>query len=166
MKTIIICHSEHHGNTEKIAQVITDVLKAKLIKPHQAKPETLKNYDLIGFGSGIYYQRHHKSLFKLVDQLPPMKNKKAFIFSTSGLKEIKLLNDFNRPLKKKLLKKGFQIIGVLSCRGFDTVWPLNLIGGMYKGRPNQEDLKQAATFATSLLRHSSNKDKVCLSANQ
>lgn len=145
---------------------MADVLKAKLLKPKQVKKGDLDKYDLIGFGSGIYYQKHHQDLFKLIDQLPLMKNKKAFIFSTSGLKEIKLLNDFNRPLKKKLLEKNFQIKGIFSCRGFDTVWPLNLIGGMYKGRPNQQDCQQAADFAANLLHRSNNKDKACFWVNQ
>lgn len=107
-------------------------------------------YDLIGFGSGIYYHKHHKSLLNLADKLPVVKNKKAFIFSTSGVKQGGFFNRFDRPLKEKLLEKGFDIIGEFSCRGFDTVGPFKLVGGISKGRPNEKDFKKAENFARGL----------------
>ncbi|HIE43486.1 MAG TPA: flavodoxin, partial [Candidatus Omnitrophica bacterium] len=81
MKTLIICISIHHKNTEKIAKVMAKVLEAKLLKPHKVDINTLSRYDLIGFGSGIYYHKHHGSLLNLVERLPDLKGKKAFIFS-------------------------------------------------------------------------------------
>jgi len=44
-KALIIYHSEHHGNTEKIAKVIADVLKAKTIPSDKVEiKEFNKNY--------------------------------------------------------------------------------------------------------------------------
>ncbi len=85
MKTLIIYQSIHHDNTEKIAKVMANVLEAKLVKPQELDISTVAEYDLIGFGSGIYWGKHHKSLLNMVDKLPSQKNKKAFIFSTSGV---------------------------------------------------------------------------------
>ncbi len=151
MRALIIYISIHHSNTGKIARAMADILAADLLQAGQADVNTLSNYDLVGFGSGIYFGRHHKNLFQLIDKLPPVKHKKAFVFSTSGIGEIPLINDFNRPLKKKLLEKGFDIAGVFSCRGFDTYGPMDVIGGMMKGRPNARDLKEAERFARALL---------------
>ncbi|MFH0868296.1 MAG: flavodoxin family protein [Candidatus Woesearchaeota archaeon] len=145
MKTLIIYQSIHHGNTEKIAKVIADVLKADLVKPNELDIEKMKKYDLIGFGSGIYAWRHHRSLLKLVDELPKL-NKKAFIFSTAGKPSVKN----HKSLRKKLQNKGFTVVNDFSCPGFDSFGPFKLFGGFHKGRPNEEDFKKAKEFAKEL----------------
>ena len=83
MKTLIIYKSISHKNTEKVAKVIGEVLDAKLAQPEEIDPSSLAGYDLIGFGSGIYFGKHHKALLKFVGTLPPQ-NKAAFVFSTCG----------------------------------------------------------------------------------
>jgi len=153
MKTLIIYISIHHGNTEKVAEAIAEVLDAKLLRPWEVNVNDFSKYDLVGFGSGIYFGKHHESLLNLIDRLPMQENRKAFIFATSGMPNGAQwpYGNFNRPLKKKLLQKGFDIVGKFSCRGFDTMRPWNLIGGISKGSPNEEDLRKARKFAQELL---------------
>jgi len=151
MKTLIVYVSVHHGNSQKVAKVMANALNADLLQVEQVDENVLAQYDLIGFGSGIYFGRHHKSLLDFVDKLPVLKNKKGFIFSTSGLRKIRFIHDFDKPLKEKLLEKGFNIIGEFSCRGFDTYGASKIIGGINRGRPNEKDLKQAEDFAKSLI---------------
>ena len=74
----------HHKNTEKIANVMEEVLNAKLVKPNEVNINKLSKYVLVGFGSGIYIGEHNKSLLNVIDKLPDLKGKKAFIFSTRG----------------------------------------------------------------------------------
>jgi len=150
MKTLIIYSSTHHGNTEKVAKVMSNTLNAELLRVEQVDINMLAAYDLIGFGSGIYFGKYHRSLPELVDKLPMLENKKAFIFSTSGLRKIPFIHDFDKPLKEKLKQKGFNIVGKFSCRGFDTSQAAKIIGGLHKGRPNEKDLKQADDFARGL----------------
>lgn len=150
MNTLIIYSSRHHKNTEKIARTMASALNAQLVNLKEADTPALADYDLIGLGSGIYWGKHDRRILDLVDNLPLQNNKKAFVFSTSGLNESRVLNNFNRRLKRKLREKGFTIIGAFSCRGFDTVGPLILIGGLNKGRPNENDLEAAADFAKGL----------------
>lgn len=150
MKILIIYVSLHHGNTERVARAMANVVEADVVQVRQADAAMVEQYDLIGFGSGIYFGRHHESVLDFVDKLPVLRNKKAFIFSTSGLKKIPLVHDFDRPLKKKLQRKGFGIIAEFSCRGLDTYRATSLVGGLNRGRPNAEDLKQAEDFARSL----------------
>jgi flavodoxin len=150
MKTLILYFSVHHGNTEKVARAMANVLGADLLPVQQVDADMLERYGLIGFGSGIYFGRHHESLLDLVQKLPAVKNKKAFIFSTSGLRKIPFLHDFDRPLRERLQHKGFNIAGEFSCRGLDTYRATRLVGGVNKGRPNAEDLKQAEEFVRGL----------------
>jgi len=145
MKTLIIYYSKHHRNTEKIAKTMGGVLDADVIELGSVKMDKLAGYDLIGFGSGIYYSRHDKSLLEFANSLPKT-DKKAFIFSTSGMG----LSVYHRALKKKLLDKGFTIIGEFSCKGFDTVGPFQYVGGINKGRPNDVDIARAEEFAETL----------------
>jgi flavodoxin len=149
MKTAIICYSYHHGNTEKIARRIAAVLEAKLMKPEEVDVSGLAEYDLIGFGSGIYFSKHHKSLLKLVNAMPEMKGRKAFIFSTAGRGEPTMASN-HRALRTGLEGKGLVIVGEFSCYAWDTFFILRLIGGINKGRPNEDDLAKAETFAKDL----------------
>ena len=162
-KTLIVLFSFHHKNTEKIAQVMAKVLDAQIITPQEVDPEILPDYELVGFGSGIYDDKHHKSLLELADKLPQVFNKNAFLFSTSGLSgEAKTARD-HKPLKEKLTNKGYTILDEFNCRGFDTntsfesgillsivSWFVQLIGGINKGRPNDQDLNDAEEFAENL----------------
>ena len=150
MKVLIIYISVHHGNTEKVAKAMANILDAALLEVKQADASMLEQYDLIGFGSGIYFGRHHDGLLDFVDKLSMLRNKKAFIFSTSGLRKIRFFHDFDKPLKERLQRKGFDIIGEFSCRGLDTYRATKLVGGINRGRPNAKDLKQAEDFARGL----------------
>jgi flavodoxin len=147
MKSVIVYSSVHHGNTAKVARTMADALGAVLVKTDETPPESLEVYDLIGFGSGIYFGSHHKALIALVGSLHEMKGKKAFIFSTSGRGG----PGFHKRLKEKLLAKEFQIVGEFACKGFDTFSLLKLFGGINKGRPNKEDLQEAGVFARKLV---------------
>lgn len=151
MKTTIIYASIHHGNTEKVAKAIGSVLNAKPIPFHQVKKEAVLDSDLIGFGSGIYLAKFHKGLLKFVDDLPKVDNKKAFLFSTAGMKENIFANRGHRDMRKRLQRKGFEIVGEFDCKGYDTYSLLKLIGGLNKGRPDEKDLENARDFAKQML---------------
>lgn len=144
MKTVIIYKSVHHGNTRKVAEVMTNVLKADLIDLKDANPAMIDKYDLIGFGSGIYYYRPHKKLRNFIEALDNVENKKAFTFITSGNGKP------NNWMNEKLSKKGFEVLDNFECKGFDTYGPLKLVGGHNKGQPNEKDLKNAEMFAKNL----------------
>jgi flavodoxin len=146
VKTLIIYKSVHHGNTLKIAKVMADVLEAELMDLKDASVNFIEEYDLIGFGSGIYKARPHKELIKFIDDLNKVKSKKAFVFTTSGIG----YSRYNSFLKNKLSEKYFEIVGEFSCKGFDTWGPFKYIGGISKGKPDKDDLKNAENFANDL----------------
>ncbi|HZD43003.1 MAG TPA: flavodoxin family protein [Methanomicrobiales archaeon] len=147
MARLIIYTSEHHGNTAKVARTLAEVLQADLVKTKDATPAMLQNYDLVGFGSGIYFGRHHRSLLAFMDTLPNENGKKVFIFSTSGTGRA----EAHRTLREMVMAKGFLLIGQFACKGYDTFFLLRLIGGINRGRPDEQDLEDAARFAESLI---------------
>ncbi len=152
MRSLLVLFSYHHKNTEKIANVFAKVLDAPIRKPHRVDPEELQEYDLVGFGSGIYDDQHHHTLLRLADQLPQVGNKSAFLFSTCGapMETAEYADKAHSPLREKLQAKGYVIVGEFNCPGFNTNSFLRLFGGINKGRPNAEDLKRAEEFAHEL----------------
>lgn len=150
MKALVSYISIHHGNTRKIAEVIAATLGADSIPLQEVDVNRLVEYDLIGLGSGIYFGRHHRTLLGLAGRFPVLSNKKAFIFATSGLRPVRFVHDFSRPLKKKLQSRGFDVVGEFSCRGLDTFGATMIVGGINRGRPDAGDIKQAERFARVL----------------
>ena len=146
MKTLIIYHSAHRHNTEKIARAMSGILDAKLLAPAAVKVYALHQYDLIGFGSGIYFGKHHKELLQFVKKLPPL-GKKVFIFSTSGKGTV---GNFHKALRNELLQIKCEVVGEFACKGYGTFAFLALFGGLNKGHPDYNDIENAKLFARSL----------------
>jgi flavodoxin len=157
-KSLLIVYSYHHHNTLKIARVISKVLDAEIRNPGEVEPEELQRYDLVGFGSGIYSSQQHESLLDLVDKIPVVKSKKAFIFSTCGAPAFAVdgghvddyLEKVHRPTRIKLQSKGYIVIDEFICAGWNTNKFLKLFLGINKGRPNVKDFKHAEEFALKL----------------
>ncbi|MFW9864358.1 MAG: flavodoxin family protein [Candidatus Thorarchaeota archaeon] len=150
MRSLLVLISIHHKNTEKIANVFSRVLDAQIIAPRQFEPRRMHEYDLIGFGSGIYDEKHHRALLELAENLPQVTDRKAFLYSTSGVATGS--ERFHAPLRNKLQSKGFKIVAEFNCNGFNTNSFLGFFGGMNKGRPNTQDLRKAEEFAQNLLK--------------
>ncbi len=150
MKVLVVYASIHHKNTQKVAEVIGGVLSAETVPFFELNQKQIKEADLVGFGSGVYFSKFHKALIKKVNDMDGFDGKKVFIFSTSGLKKNFILNRSHYYFKKLLQKKGADVIGEFNCLGLDTNGPLKMIGGINKNRPNQEDIKKAKSFAKNL----------------
>jgi menaquinone-dependent protoporphyrinogen IX oxidase len=102
VRSVVVVFSYHHGNTEKVAKAIAQVLDAQIRAPQEVRPEELREYDLIGLGSGIYGGRNHQDLLELADKLPPVTNGKAFIFSTFGAPFDLLMVERARASRKRV----------------------------------------------------------------
>jgi len=150
MKSIVVYASVSNGNTKKIAEIIAKKLNAELMNINQAKDIDISKYDLIGFGSGIFYSKHHRKLIEFVKNIKNLENKNVFIFSTSGLRRIKYIYDFHNNLRKEILKHNVNLLGEFNCLGFDKWAPLRIIGGINKSRPNNKDFLRAKKFANNL----------------
>ena len=146
MNSLIVCRSRSHGNTERVARAMAEVLGARLVHPEDIAPAEVAQYDVVGFGSGIYGLAFDTDLRRFVGMLPPVDDKAAFVFATSGLGRVVEL-----PVRPRLATligaAGYRIVGTFCCRGFDTWTPLRIVGGLNKGRPDDADLDRARAFA-------------------
>lgn len=146
--------SVHHGNTEKVAEAIAEVLGTAVVAPEDLTSADVRACDLLGFGSGIYSGKHHRRLRDLVDRLPTIEGARAFVFSTFGAPGIAATASFvagnHRSLRERLQYKGFTIVGEFACPGHNTNSFLRFTGGLNRGHPDNADLERAKAFARNL----------------
>ena len=147
MKTAVIYYSKHHGNTKKVLDAIAQKFDMTLIDAVETTSADLEEYDLIGFASGIYYSKFHKSVLQFAEQNLP-KMKKVFFIYTCGADK----KGYTDAITKVVDLKGADILGEYGCLGFDTFGPFKLVGGIAKGHPDQDDLTNAIRFFEGLIR--------------
>jgi flavodoxin len=158
VKSLVIVYSYHHGNTARIARAMADALGAEVKTTSDVRPEELREYELVGFGSGIDSGKHYKPLLDLADSLPHAAGRRAFIFSTCGVPAsifgksyiTNYAGESHAALRQKLVSRGYTVAGEFNCPGFNTNSFLKYFGGLNKGRPDAEDLERAAAFARNL----------------
>lgn len=146
-RVAIVVVSKHHGNTLKITEAIAEELDADILSAAEARGTTLGKYDLVGFGSGIYFACHDPTLLKLAKEMTSVP-KQVFLFSTAG--NPLLFRLYHMALRNKLKRRECKIVGEFNCPGWDTFGPFAWIGGLHKGRPNTTDVASARLFARGL----------------
>lgn len=155
MKSLIVYCSEHNSNTEKIAQKFAEKTKCELINIRNVKDASdinIGNYELIGFGSGVYKENISPKLVKLVEKFN-LTGKNVFVFSTSGAG----MKSYNNSLIKLLDKKDAINKGSFACKGsfnakeFTDNKIFEFMSKLSKGHPNENDLKEAEKFITMVL---------------
>lgn len=146
MKTAIIYFSKHHGNTKKLLDAIQEKhCDVDLYDVTEKKPVDLSGYDRIGFASGIYYSKFHKSVLQFVKDAMPL-GKETFFIYTYGAKK----NGYTKAVAEAALSRGAVILGEYGCFGFNTYGPFKLFGGMAKGHPDDDEIAKAVDFYEGL----------------
>ncbi len=145
MKAVIICASTHHGNTRKVVDAIAKECDVEVVDATAIHEKDLSEYDLIGFASGIYGAKFHRAVMDFAAKNLP-KDKKIFFVTTSAMNK-----DCSKSMASSLDGKNATVVGKFSCNGYNTFGPFKLIGGTSKGRPNEEDLKNAVEFYKNMI---------------
>ncbi|MBD3246031.1 MAG: flavodoxin [Candidatus Omnitrophica bacterium] len=143
MTGIIVYHSAHHQNTAKVADAMAQVAGCQAVRAGEIDPGELTKYEVAGFGSGIYFGRHHRILLRWVEQCPALPAQ-VFIFSTSGRGTG---GKNHRALREMIRRRGCRVRGEFACKGYDTFGPLKLFGGIHRGKPDHGDIRRAREFA-------------------
>ena len=146
MNTAIIYYSKHHENTKKLLNAIAAKHEVTLIDATQTKNFDLSGYDMIGFASGIYYSKFHKSVLEFAKKNLP-NNKDVFFIYTYGGKR----DGYTKAIEAAVSEKSADIKGSFGCPGFNTFGPFKLVGGIAKGHPDQTDCDNAISFFDHLV---------------
>lgn len=145
MKTAIIYYSKHHGNTKKLLDAIAEKNEVTLIDVTQNPAVDLSGFDRIGFASGIYYSKFHKSLLSFAKEHLP-EGKETFFIYTYGAEKA----GYTKAITEAATVHQAKILGEFGCFGFNTFGPFKLIGGIAKGHPDQTDYENALSFYEKL----------------
>ena len=147
MKTAIIYYSKHHGNTKKLLDAIAMQGGVTLIEASGGPRIETSTYEMIGFASGIYYSKFHQSVLQFAEK-NLQRDMKVFFIYTCGMKR----KNYTDAIKLIADSKGARTLGIYGCLGFDTFGPLKFIGGIAKGRPNDEDIAGAAKYYQEMIK--------------
>lgn len=153
MKIAIAYYSVHHGNTKKLLDSICKTYDVKLINTDKINKEDLSAYDLIGFASGIYFNRFSDKVIDFARNNLPA-NKRVFLINTYGIK-----GNYTKELKRIIEQKSCNLLGTYGCRGFDTFGPFKLFGGIAKGHPNESDINGATEFFKRIIENEERVDE-------
>ncbi|MCD8040385.1 MAG: flavodoxin, partial [Clostridia bacterium] len=147
MKFLAIVKSKHLGNTMQIAEAMAEAAPLTVAELSDLKYYNISEYDIVGFGGGIYYGKHDKELLEYVkkaDNLP----KYAFVFSTSGTGSV----NNNKALIAELEAKGIKILGNFACKALDRFFIFKIGGGINKGHPDETDFDNAQSFIQGIVK--------------
>ncbi|WP_423363060.1 flavodoxin domain-containing protein [Mycoplasma sp. P36-A1] len=120
------------GNTQKIAKAIASELQVEAEDIYQPIKESV---DYLFLGEAIYANGIDDKIKEFIKNTDPKLVKKVVIFSTSAIKSSAY------PQMKKILENAnFKVSEKqFHCKGQFSFF--------HKGRPNQQDLKEAQAFA-------------------
>ena len=142
---IVYC-SVHHGNTKKLLDAVAGACEVDLFDTAQAGKADLSKYRAVGFASGVYMSKLHRSLFDFLDGNTALP-RRTFILYTCGSGGKKNADSFAGRLKER----GLRIEGIYSCKGYDTFGPFKLVGGIAKGHPTQAEIDGGVRFVKEIL---------------
>ena len=147
---IMVCYFSNTGNTEKIAKSIVEGLEGEdveLLKIEDGDPSTLKNYDLVVLGSGIYGGKLNKKVLdfmKNVSEYPP-----KFAFFNTHQSATSYQKAFKR-IRAKLEENESKVIGEFDCIGENLGMPKETVLGMLEKLPPEEKKRQEAILAKTV----------------
>lgn len=145
MKTAIVYYSKHHGNTQKLLEAMAAGHPVTLIDATQTPEPDLSGYDCVGFASGIYYSKFHKSVLKIAEERLPRGGKTFFVYTYGAEKK-----GYTEAIRQAVQKRDGKVLGEFGCFGFNTFGPFKLIGGIAKGHPDNTDIQNAVAFYEGL----------------
>jgi flavodoxin len=111
MKACVVYFSRT-GNTKLMAQTLSKLTQAQIFDIANTRPELIKNFDVVLFGTPVEGFRPAKETLSFVKDLLQTKGKKAILFCTYALWK----GTTFRTLSKILKEKGYECILTVSKR--------------------------------------------------
>ncbi len=150
---ITLIYFSQTGNTRRVAQAMAEAFRqaghaTRTISLKKATPQDANTGDLLGVGSPCFSSQAPTPVKAFLQSLPPLENRRAFVFATSGGAPGRVLYD----LAHLLQGKGAEVVGGFLTRG-ELHHPAPCLSGRMPDRPNTKDLAQARHFAIAVAEH-------------
>ena len=128
MKTVIVYASRHHGNTKKLVEAIAKAHAVDVIDADLQQTADLKNYDRIGFASGVAFGKYYPPLLTFMEKNLPAGKKSnmsaPFCSFTKGRKKEYNLNNRHRKYTVRQDRNAqYQLM-----QGDCHIWRVSCIG--------------------------------------
>lgn len=125
------------GNTKRLAEAIASATGTKALDVKQPLPE---NVEVLFLGASVYWGGISQEVRTFIRSLDSGRVGKVVVFSTSAMAQRAF-----PQIKKELAKAGIAVVeDNFYCRGE--------FSAMHKGRPNENDLKDARVFAQKMIK--------------
>lgn len=169
---ILVTYYSGTGNTERIAKAIKNALvdqDVDLFPVKEVDPSSLKSYDLVFLGSGIYGFNVNRKVTSLIKKSENLPSKFAYFYTHQSFTP---WPDAFKSVNKILGNFDCQILGEFDCCGENLVPNAKeqreaFLGGLtsekrkeaeeiylnhVKGHPDDTDCENAKNFAISILK--------------
>lgn len=145
LKTVILYRSRHHGNTKKLIDAIVErhpeIDLIDVAELGKKEYPDLSSYHIICLASGIYYNQFDKDLLRIAQECL-RDGDNVIALTTYGGENKWYVKQIDGICRVKMAT----LVTAHGCPGFDTWGPFKLVGGVNKGRPNDEDAQAAADW--------------------
>jgi flavodoxin/Pyruvate/2-oxoacid:ferredoxin oxidoreductase delta subunit len=149
MRAIVVYYSGS-GNTRKAAtaiyQGIKKIIGCDIASVKDVDPKEMGKYDLIGFGSPIWFFREVAVVRQFIYNLPDMKGKLAFMFCSHGGTPASIFHSMTPTIQRK----GLTIIGWHDTYGAPHYTLHMALPSGCDGHPDAIDLLAARNFGQEL----------------
>lgn len=108
-----VLYVSHTGNTKRLAEAISDLLKAPKFDATAASPDEIAGFDLLVVGTPVIGLKPAPELLSFVDTLSVVEGKKAILFCTYAFMQGSAL----KVLAEKIGVKGYRTILSVGKRG-------------------------------------------------
>ena len=108
-----VLYVSYTGNTKRLAEAISDRLKAPIFNVATAHPSDVAEFDLLVVGTPVIGFNPTPLLLSFVNSLPVVEGKKAVVFCTYAVAKGSAL----KVLEEKLSKKGYRTILSVGKKG-------------------------------------------------
>ena len=129
MKTAIVYHSYHHGNTKKLVDAIAAKHEVTFVDVLQKTEYDLTGFDMIGFASGIYAFGISKEIVSFAGLNLPEHKKVFYIYTSAFVTDLNL-----RELGDLFKTKDAEFLGSYRAVGHIIWGPFGIGDGQKKGR--------------------------------
>ena len=159
MTRCLLVYFSQSGTTAQVAESIASGLRAEgyevdLFNINGQQPPDIRGYNVLGFGSPVYYFRPPFSVTNYLKNLPELDGMPAFVFVMHGTYRF----DTGNMIRRALATKGAKEVGYFHAHGHDLFVGYLKEGYLFSpNHPSDTELVEAEAFGHDIAAHVGDK---------